>query len=228
MNTVSVIIPTVNEEFYIERCLSALFAQDYDKPFEIIVVDGYSEDKTKEIANGYDAKIIESFVRNQGYQSNLGAYYSNPKTDLYFFTNADTIVPKNWISRIVEEFGRDKNTVMTGTINYPIPGEGYQTFYRLWNAGKRVLDNFSIPIIPGCSMAILKDTFYRVGGFSRDVDTDADMTLKARRIGNVRLIHDTAVVTSTRGFKRRHGKFIKVVNPLIYRLSRRRYDLRRY
>jgi len=227
MNTVSVIVPTANEEFYINRCLSALVDQDYDKPVEIIVVDAYSEDKTKEIAKEYSDKVIESFVRNIGYQNNLGTYYSNPEANLYFYTNADTIVPKNWISRIMEEFERDKKTVMAGTIYYPISEEGYQTFYHFWNAAKRVLDNFSIPIIPGCSMAISKDTFYKLGRFSTNVSSDADMTLKARRIGNVRLIHDTAVLTSTRRFKRKHGKFIAVANPPFYHLSRGHINLRK-
>ena len=48
---VSVIIPTRNEHKYIEQCLVSIVGQDYpaDK-LEIIVVDGLSEDDTREIA----------------------------------------------------------------------------------------------------------------------------------------------------------------------------------
>jgi len=48
---VSVIIPVRNEEEHIEQCLTSVLDQDYpsDK-LEIVVVDGLSEDDTREIA----------------------------------------------------------------------------------------------------------------------------------------------------------------------------------
>jgi succinoglycan biosynthesis protein ExoA len=46
---VSVIVPVRNEEPYIERCLGSLAAQDYPRErFEVVVVDGRSEDATRE------------------------------------------------------------------------------------------------------------------------------------------------------------------------------------
>lgn len=47
MNKISIIIPVKNEENKIERCLEAVFNQTI-KPFEVIVVDGHSTDKTVE------------------------------------------------------------------------------------------------------------------------------------------------------------------------------------
>lgn len=47
---VSVIVPTWNEEKYLPRCLRSLVNQGRDVPFEVIVVDGGSTDKTVEIA----------------------------------------------------------------------------------------------------------------------------------------------------------------------------------
>lgn len=49
----SIIIPTRNEERHIGKCLSSLLAQDYTGSYEIIVVDGLSEDKTQEIVAEY-------------------------------------------------------------------------------------------------------------------------------------------------------------------------------
>lgn len=50
---VSVIMPIKNEEKYIERSLGAVYDQDYPAPLmEILVIDGNSTDRTKEIIDG--------------------------------------------------------------------------------------------------------------------------------------------------------------------------------
>lgn len=54
---ISVIIPVRNEEEKIERCLEAVFNQSY-KPYEVIVVDGHSTDKTMENARKFPIKVV--------------------------------------------------------------------------------------------------------------------------------------------------------------------------
>jgi len=59
---ISVIIPCRNEEKYIEKCLNSLIEQDYSKDsLEILIVDGISEDKTREIVEKYTQQY--SFVK---------------------------------------------------------------------------------------------------------------------------------------------------------------------
>lgn len=54
---VSVVIPVKNEEDYIEGCLESLINQDYPKnKYEIIIADGMSDDKTKEIIKNIKKK----------------------------------------------------------------------------------------------------------------------------------------------------------------------------
>ena len=52
MDKISVVIPVKNEEEKIERCLEAVFDQTA-KPYEVIVVDGHSTDKTVENMNNH-------------------------------------------------------------------------------------------------------------------------------------------------------------------------------
>ena len=52
MDKISVIIPVKSEAGKIARCLETLFNQTI-KPFEVIVVDGHSMDKTVENARKF-------------------------------------------------------------------------------------------------------------------------------------------------------------------------------
>ena len=58
----SVIVPIYNEEKYIAKCINSMLEQDYPKDdLEIILVDGMSKDKTREIVSTYTAKY--PFIR---------------------------------------------------------------------------------------------------------------------------------------------------------------------
>ncbi len=55
---VSVIIPCRNEERFIGQCLDSVTAQDYSKDrMEVLVVDGMSEDGTREIVENMLRKM---------------------------------------------------------------------------------------------------------------------------------------------------------------------------
>ena len=59
--SVSIIIPSRNEENFIGRCLDSIIVNDYPKDkLEILVVDGMSKDKTREIVKSYSEK--HSFI----------------------------------------------------------------------------------------------------------------------------------------------------------------------
>ena len=54
---VSVIVPTKNSAATIQRCLQSLIVQTYEN-IEIIVVDNYSTDETRAVAERYGAKVF--------------------------------------------------------------------------------------------------------------------------------------------------------------------------
>lgn len=88
----SVVIPTLNEEAWLPNLLSDLKNQTY-KEFEVIVVDGNSEDKTKAVAKRFqrlipNLKVINSNIRNVSVQRNLGAKQAKGKYLL--FVDADS------------------------------------------------------------------------------------------------------------------------------------------
>ncbi len=75
---VSIIIPCRNEERFIAKCLDSILKQDYPKEnLEVLVVDGMSEDKTKEIIKEYASKnsfikILENPERFTPFGLNIG------------------------------------------------------------------------------------------------------------------------------------------------------------
>jgi glycosyltransferase involved in cell wall biosynthesis len=57
MPKISILIPVLNEERYIEACLKSILDSDYDRQkMEILVIDGMSSDRTREIVGAFARK----------------------------------------------------------------------------------------------------------------------------------------------------------------------------
>lgn len=105
----SIIIPTLNEQFYLPQLLAALEKQSF-RDFEIIIVDGKSRDKTVLEAakfNGRlpDLRIIEG-QRGISRQRNLGARESH--SSYLLFLDADVIPAPSFLSVLVKEVEKRK------------------------------------------------------------------------------------------------------------------------
>lgn len=87
--TISVIIPTLNEERNLRRLLPQLLA--LSSPPEIIVSDGGSEDLTLEIAEQFGV-CITSEGKGRGLQLNAGAKLAS--NDVLLFLHADSTLPE--------------------------------------------------------------------------------------------------------------------------------------
>lgn len=113
---ISIIIIARNEEENISNCLLSILANEFPKnQFEIIVVDDHSDDSTiekiKKIgANNISVLTLESFVGTKkinGYKK-AGIQYAlqHAKYDYILHTDADCIVPENWIKQTAFNFER--------------------------------------------------------------------------------------------------------------------------
>jgi len=92
--SLSVIIPTLNEENHIRQTLEHLGEISHG---EIIVVDGGSTDNSVQIAKECGVRLLSSRP-SRGEQMNAGA--SEAASDLLLFLHADTILPDNFLSLI--------------------------------------------------------------------------------------------------------------------------------
>jgi glycosyltransferase involved in cell wall biosynthesis len=103
---ISVVIPTYNEESTITRCLQSLASQDLPRQeFEIIVVDGNSSDKTRDIAAKFADRVMIQTSPKVGGARNDGIIAAHGS--IVATTDADCICPPNWLSTIKGIFERD-------------------------------------------------------------------------------------------------------------------------
>ena len=104
--TVSVVIAMYNEEKFIERCLQSIIDQDYpsDK-FNIVIIDGGSTDRSKEIVcemmNKFDNLVLlDNPQRKIAIAFNIGIYHSS--NDIIALMSAHAIAQNNYISLCVK------------------------------------------------------------------------------------------------------------------------------
>lgn len=102
MQTLSVIIPTYNEEAYIERALKSVQFAD-----EIILVDSFSTDKTVDIANKYNCKILQRKFDNFSNQKNHALQFVN--CDWVLFVDADERIPFQLQVQIIDAMNSGKH-----------------------------------------------------------------------------------------------------------------------
>ena len=119
---ITVVVPTYNEERNIERCLRALNNQNIPRDsYEIIVVDGDSKDKTREIASKYADKVIRQVSSGVGGARNDGAMVASGQ--IVATTDADCIPDEDWLHTILEDFDDEEIVAVTGYLDPMIPKE---------------------------------------------------------------------------------------------------------
>jgi len=101
----SVVVPTLNEQEFIERTLKALLNQSVSREkYEVVVSDSSSSDKTVEIAKRYADKVVVCKKHSAGFGRNFGA--KNSSGSLIGFVDADTIVCETWVEGLIESLGK--------------------------------------------------------------------------------------------------------------------------
>lgn len=177
MVSVSVILAVYNEEEDIRDCLDSLLLQDYDD-FEIIVVDDGSTDRTYEMVKVYlerNRKVMmvsNKSNKGQTYSRNLGVLES--QGEIIAFTDADCVLPKNWIQRIVDCFAGEEIVAASGPdITHPNDG----VFARSVGLG---IERGIGPVLRASNLAILRSSFLEVGGFDEGMRYNDEVDLQKR------------------------------------------------
>jgi rSAM/selenodomain-associated transferase 2 len=197
---VSIIIPTLNEAAYLEKTLRHLSILN-PFPWEILVVDGGSQDETINIAHLAGIKTVISPQSGRSIQMNLGAKLATG--DILCFLHADTIVPDDLINVIQKTL--DNPTVacggfislMTGTdaTRWGVCLNNYlKTYYAPLLFRPHLFLFKGLRLLFGDQvMFCRRNDFWDCGGFDSNLPIleDADLCLKLVRYGRIRLVNRT-------------------------------------
>ncbi|UCD84903.1 MAG: glycosyltransferase family 2 protein [Deltaproteobacteria bacterium] len=121
MPEISIIIPCRNENNFIGKCLDSIIANDYPKDkLEILVVDGMSDDGTREIVSRYyeEYPFIRLLYNPEKFTPmamNLGINCS--KGEVIVMVNAHSVLDKDFLKYNIEYLDLTKSNAVGGMLN---------------------------------------------------------------------------------------------------------------
>lgn len=198
----SIIIPTLNEEKYLPKLLQSIKSQNFDGSYEIIVSDGDSEDRTKNIAKNYDCRLTVSKKRSPAHQRNEGAKIA--RGEILFFLDADTMLPKNdFLQKTLKEFKKRNLDVAS----FYLKLNSKKLIYKILSSIGRLIwfaAQFFKPLSLGASIIVKNEYHKKVNGFDESLfigeDHNYSQTIR-KKGGKFRLIKSKKILYSTRRFE---------------------------
>ena len=100
---VTVVIRALNEAEFLRECLSSVLDQDYDGEIEIVLVDSGSTDRTIEIAESYNCKIVHIKKSDFSFGRSLNMGCSAARGDVLVLLSAHCIpTDRFWLKNLVQ------------------------------------------------------------------------------------------------------------------------------
>ena len=220
---ISVVIPAKNSERTVGKCLFSVFDQDY-KPFEVIIVDGGSEDGTLDVAKAHGARTFLE-PPHEGNAPGIGRNYGakNARGNILAFIDSDCYPEKTWLTKVARIL-KNRKVGIYGIIvrdkNGNIVSRAYHYLYM----------QISRDFVPSRCMAIRKELFLRVGGFDETLTSgeDNDLSYRVRDLGyNIivdkesKVYHDDDHLTSLKGVWHQQRWYFEAERKFRRRLPRR-------
>jgi len=178
----SIVIPARNESANIKACIDSILAQNYPiNCFEVIVIDDFSEDDTAFIVSSMQAlhenvrllKLSDFFKQDEIQSFKKKAIEKavvHAKGDWIITTDADCIVPPNWLSLYHQYIIKESPVFVAAPVMFITEKTVLNTFQVLdflalqgitaaaVGAGKHSMSN-------GANLAFEKSAFIAVGGY---------------------------------------------------------------
>lgn len=187
----SVVIPAYNEEENIKHTIDSALAARYMKKFEIIVVDDASKDGTSSVVKklmkeNKNIKLIKGKHKGKAKAVNLAMLQA--KGSVIIVLDADTLIERNSLERIVSPFGDSRVAAVASTLRVRKslnPLTWFQHFeYAMSTSWRHVVDKVNgLCIVPGFC-AFRTSALRSIGGFRGDTAVeDYDICLHLMKAG---------------------------------------------
>ena len=183
--SISIIIPALNEERMVGRCLESLVKMVFTRDrFEVLVVDNGSRDKTLAIAESFQDRLNLRILQKANVRisalRNLGARAATG--DILAFLDADCLAPEDWLDRIVELAPADGAGVLGA--HYLLPHDSTWVG-RTWHRYQEAPKSGEVSHVPAGDLIMRREDFLKLGGFDETIQTNEDYELceRARKSG---------------------------------------------
>ena len=195
----SIVVPAYNEAAYLGHALQALLQQDLAEPYEIIVVDNDSMDRTGEIAASYGVTVVTEPVRGICQARQRGT--SEARGEIVVSTDADTVPPRDWLTRIDRQFrSSDRIVAVAGPCQYENPSWWARLYPKLlFGAVERVFAwTGHVFYISATNTAFRRSAFPGYDSTLTQGGDELDLLRRLRRRGRVVWDSSNIVTTSPR------------------------------
>jgi len=181
MTKVSIITPSYNRANYIETTIKSVLNQTYNN-IEYIVVDGNSNDTTKNILEKYAERNLLSYISepDTGMYDAINKGLSMATGDILAYINTDDYYFPWTVSRVVEAFQKSETDLVFGDclVNDLANKASWINIYpRFTNRYLRVGH-----LIPQPTVFFKRNVFETVGAFGKNVNLLADCEYWLRSI----------------------------------------------
>jgi rSAM/selenodomain-associated transferase 2 len=187
---ISVIIPTFDEESTILSAIASASAGGV----EVVVADGGSTDRTRDLASGAGATVIRA-KRGRGSQMNAGAAVAGG--EILIFLHADTVLPPGFGDAVLDVLGQQEVSLCAFRLSIAAKGWSYRVIEKMVQMRSRVCQ---MPY-GDQALSVRADVFRDMDGY-RDwpVMEDYAFVDGLRRVGRVTMAR-LSVVTSPRRWR---------------------------
>lgn len=199
---ITVVIPVLNEENLLPDTLQSLRAQTF-RDYDLVVVDNGSTDSTVKIARRFGCHVVTEERKGVGFARQRG--FEEAQGEIIASTDADTIVPSDWLELIARSFQEKPNRVAVyGTILFrERQGLGKWVAEFLFAHFLRLNHFLRRPHFCGPNFAVRREAFQAVDGFKDGnhfytVSEDVQLSLKLKRKGDIHFHKGLVVYTSPR------------------------------
>ena len=196
---ISIIIPTLNAESYIQRLIEKLEYQSI-KPSEILIIDSSSEDKTEEICKLYDIvkfiKINKDEFDHGGTRNKAAA---EAKGDILVFMTQDAEPEdERYIENLIKKIGKDDIVASYGrqiareeaTILEKFAREfNYPDFDLLKSSSDIKKLGIKTFFMTNVCSAFITDEFWKINGFPSNTILNEDMIISSKIILGGKKVH---------------------------------------
>jgi len=190
---VSFIIPVLNGEKDMARCLTSIRNQDCSaEDYEVLVVDNGSTDRTDQIVHafGINLKVVPGVsvaaLRNHGAETALGDYLA--------FVDVDVELAPAWLQNGLWGFRDRKVVAIGGPRDMPGGSTWVQRAWGLHLESHRPKDQpASVPWLYSMAFMVRRSEFLAIRGFADNLETaeDVDLCYRLGRLGTI--IYDPAM-----------------------------------